>query len=406
MSRQQETQRLVGGFPTTTPAQYTGYESMGVPSRTVLPFLAEGLASIPVDEQILAELESANTSMQHRLLLALTLLLAFPIIVLLSLRPQWESLPPTLFLGFTKQFYRTPFILSPLITLLLGLLSIRYLLGPSALFPTPPPERLPGAFPCSPDTPSPLLTRSGIPLGLPLSPSLLCALSSLLRENAQTLPDSSLDDQIDTLTWWANHPSTTLQRAHLLSQAILITLTYLQLTLCGVFTNILEQRDLASTWFLLSLVVFGTPMVYFGLVSFLMHDLRMRPVEYRGIGEGAVVGGVDVRRVVVDAEREADLKGVAGLFGQGLSPEEQEFYQKYGKLPVPKKDLLGKRLNGDRKYFDSGDYALCQAGKSSAKDLGSQHPSPERIPHSNPMAQTAVAAGKESSLVHEANKTV
>ncbi|KAI8615496.1 camp-regulated phosphoprotein/endosulfine conserved region-domain-containing protein, partial [Chytriomyces sp. MP71] len=85
-----------------------------------------------------------------------------------------------------------------------------------------------------------------------------------------------------------------------------------------------------------------------------------------------------------------------------LSTEEQDFYKKYGKLPMPKKDLLGKRLNGDRKYFDSGDYALSQAGKSSPKDVGSQHPSPERIPHSNPSTKEAAVPAKESSLVHHA----
>jgi len=100
----------------------------------------------------------------------------------------------------------------------------------------------------------------------------------------------------------------------------------------------------------------------------------------------------------------APLKGKAPVDLSTLSPEEQEFYKKYGKLPVPKKDLLGKRLNGDRKYFDSGDYALSQAGKGSPKDVGAQHPSPERIPHSNPATkETAVPAGKESSLVKEAN---
>ncbi|KAJ3344764.1 hypothetical protein HDU83_004758 [Entophlyctis luteolus] len=60
-------------------------------------------------------------------------------------------------------------------------------------------------------------------------------------------------------------------------------------------------------------------------------------------------------------------------------------------------------LAGDRKYFDSGDYALSQAGKSSPKDVGSQHPSPERIPHSNPTAKetATVPVGKESSLINE-----
>jgi hypothetical protein len=43
----------------------------------------------------------------------------------------------------------------------------------------------------------------------------------------------------------------------------------------------------------------------------------------------------------------------------------------------------------ERKYFDSGDYALSKAGKASdvgVTNIGSQHPLPENIPHihSNP----------------------
>ena len=38
----------------------------------------------------------------------------------------------------------------------------------------------------------------------------------------------------------------------------------------------------------------------------------------------------------------------------------------------------------ERKYFDSGDYALSKAGKASdvgVTNIGSQHPLPENIPH-------------------------
>ena len=38
----------------------------------------------------------------------------------------------------------------------------------------------------------------------------------------------------------------------------------------------------------------------------------------------------------------------------------------------------------ERKYFDSGDYALSKAGKASSVDtgsVGSEHPLPENIPH-------------------------
>jgi hypothetical protein len=62
-------------------------------------------------------------------------------------------------------------------------------------------------------------------------------------------------------------------------------------------------------------------------------------------------------------------------------------YQKYGRLPNLKKDQLSHRLK-ERKYFDSGDYALCKAGKQSALGpgggVGSQHPTPDQIPHSQP----------------------
>ncbi|KAI9016796.1 hypothetical protein DFJ74DRAFT_708847 [Hyaloraphidium curvatum] len=67
-----------------------------------------------------------------------------------------------------------------------------------------------------------------------------------------------------------------------------------------------------------------------------------------------------------------------------LSPEDRAFFERYGRLPPARKDLVNRHLKSDRKYFDSGDYALSKAGKTSDKDVGSQHPSPERIPHTIP----------------------
>ncbi len=76
----------------------------------------------------------------------------------------------------------------------------------------------------------------------------------------------------------------------------------------------------------------------------------------------------------------------------------------FGRLPN-KKDLLQNKLkvsirnitsltmitgthhmvlHQERKYFDSGDYALSKAGKASdagVTQIGSQHPNPENIPH-------------------------
>lgn len=107
---------------------------------------------------------------------------------------------------------------------------------------------------------------------------------------------------------------------------------------------------------------------------------------------------------------------------QSLSPDEQRLLRMYGKIPN-KKDLLQNKLkvrqpflrsyflgkstlyptnpcpasqvvwsveltrDGDlqeRKYFDSGDYALSKAGKASdvgVTSIGSRHPVPENIPH-------------------------
>ncbi|KAI9928519.1 hypothetical protein ASPWEDRAFT_48794 [Aspergillus wentii DTO 134E9] len=65
-----------------------------------------------------------------------------------------------------------------------------------------------------------------------------------------------------------------------------------------------------------------------------------------------------------------------------LSPDEQRLLRLYGKMPT-KKDVLQNKLK-ERKYFDSGDYALSKAGKASdvgVTNVGSRHPVPENIPH-------------------------
>ncbi|KAJ5129230.1 Endosulphine [Penicillium bovifimosum] len=84
-----------------------------------------------------------------------------------------------------------------------------------------------------------------------------------------------------------------------------------------------------------------------------------------------------------------------------LSPEEQRLLRLYGKMPT-KKDLLQNKLK-ERKYFDSGDYALSKAGKASdvgVTNIGSRHPVPENIPHltsTSPGANTSSNNGSISS---------
>ncbi|KAK6524317.1 hypothetical protein TWF694_005969 [Orbilia ellipsospora] len=81
-----------------------------------------------------------------------------------------------------------------------------------------------------------------------------------------------------------------------------------------------------------------------------------------------------------------------------LSEEEQKLFRLYGKLPS-KKDILSNKLK-ERKYFDSGDYALSKAGKASdvgVTQIGSKHPLPENIPHSH--NSTGSATGTPSGSI-------
>ncbi|KAI8358247.1 hypothetical protein B0O80DRAFT_444337 [Mortierella sp. GBAus27b] len=72
----------------------------------------------------------------------------------------------------------------------------------------------------------------------------------------------------------------------------------------------------------------------------------------------------------------------------------------YGnRLPLGPK-AKGPHILKERKYFDSGDYALSQAGKTTGP-VGSEHPQPENIPHSNPTTNHGSPPVKESSLIHE-----
>ncbi|KAH0543634.1 hypothetical protein FGG08_002072 [Glutinoglossum americanum] len=57
----------------------------------------------------------------------------------------------------------------------------------------------------------------------------------------------------------------------------------------------------------------------------------------------------------------------------------------------------------ERKYFDSGDYALSKAGKASdagVTQIGSQHPLPENIPHlTSPVtASNGMHVGQQTQL--------
>jgi len=89
-----------------------------------------------------------------------------------------------------------------------------------------------------------------------------------------------------------------------------------------------------------------------------------------------------------------------------LTEEEQKLFRLYGKLPTHKNVLT--RVQKDRKYFDSGDYALSKAGVGPQNAVGTAIPNPENIPHasshsthqslSTSPANTATSPVRESSL--------
>lgn len=86
---------------------------------------------------------------------------------------------------------------------------------------------------------------------------------------------------------------------------------------------------------------------------------------------------------------------------KNLSPQEARLYKMYGKIPTSTQ-LLNKKIQ-DRKYFDSGDYALSKAGKVSpaTAPVGSRHPNPDTIPHSaSALRQNSLATSpRRSSIV-------
>jgi len=64
-----------------------------------------------------------------------------------------------------------------------------------------------------------------------------------------------------------------------------------------------------------------------------------------------------------------------------LTEEEQKLFRLYGKLPTHKNVLM--KMQKDRKYFDSGDYALSKAGVAPQNAVGTAIPNPENIPHAS-----------------------
>ncbi|KAG8893364.1 hypothetical protein FRC01_013646 [Tulasnella sp. 417] len=81
-----------------------------------------------------------------------------------------------------------------------------------------------------------------------------------------------------------------------------------------------------------------------------------------------------------------------------LTPEEQKLFRLYGKLPTHKNVL--SKVQKDRKYFDSGDYAMSKAGVTPQNAVGTAIPSPENIPH--PATPTTPKDGTPGSVPKDA----
>lgn len=84
-----------------------------------------------------------------------------------------------------------------------------------------------------------------------------------------------------------------------------------------------------------------------------------------------------------------------------LTPQELKLYKLYGKLPS-RNELISHKLQ-DRKYFDSGDYALNQAGvKDINTKLSNKHLNPEQISRINRNSVSGGSSVPKSSLENEA----
>ncbi|KAJ2646295.1 hypothetical protein IWW40_005531 [Coemansia sp. RSA 1250] len=79
----------------------------------------------------------------------------------------------------------------------------------------------------------------------------------------------------------------------------------------------------------------------------------------------------------------------------------EELIKKYGKLPG--NPLLAHKKLKERKYFDSGDYALNKAGKG--ENVGKEHPIPDEIPHHSVGSAAAVPQGVSQGTQAEGRAT-
>ncbi|KAK4220357.1 camp-regulated phosphoprotein/endosulfine conserved region-domain-containing protein [Rhypophila decipiens] len=79
-----------------------------------------------------------------------------------------------------------------------------------------------------------------------------------------------------------------------------------------------------------------------------------------------------------------------------LTPQEARLYRLYGRVPS-QSHHFAKHLK-ERKYFDSGDYALSKAGRADTV-VGSLHPVPQNIPHPRSFSLASSPASSPTGTV-------
>ncbi|KAK3328739.1 hypothetical protein B0H66DRAFT_539267 [Apodospora peruviana] len=91
----------------------------------------------------------------------------------------------------------------------------------------------------------------------------------------------------------------------------------------------------------------------------------------------------------------------AGVDINTLPPQDQRLLRLYGgRFPSQSHLFAKKHLHKERKYFDSGDYALSKAGRGVdplSGGIGSLHPVPQNIPHPHLHLRTTSSSSSTSS---------
>ncbi|KAJ3246714.1 hypothetical protein HDU77_008846 [Chytriomyces hyalinus] len=268
-----ETTPLVGAFPA---AQYNSTEI-----ADSLPFLPAHVPSIAIDTLIVDETAATAVNTSKFMILASAAMIVPPVISLLALRSSWVDIPR--FCHFVSGA-RFAMLVNPWVFLILTVLGLRfYSVSFDSLIPT--------RITSQPTRP---VTR------LPISPSLMSALRKSAL-NSESAPPISQND-VETIVFWAEHPASLRVRNDWQGLALAGSLLWGQVMIMLLLTGglMLDPYSVVTFSCIVNLLLLlGTPALYFSAMFYIDRDLKHRPIEYRGIGEGGLIAGIDIRRVVL-----------------------------------------------------------------------------------------------------------